>query len=335
MVLGHLFEKGLFQTNSMEMQSTTIHAAGGTEQFLTDLAPPRQNHTRIPMRNVKKSRVLIAVATVGGLIMSAASIAPSSAAPAPSSCNERADGGLTVGYGLTFDQRLICFKVNRPASRRVLMATNRLTAPDSGLVGIDVRPATGALFGLGDAGGVYELDVAAEKAVLKSRLNVAMTGRNFGLDFNPTVDRLRVVSDTGQNLRINVDTGAATVDAPLNFTAGSAASGVGGVAYTNNDNDASTATTLYDIDSINDQLVTQNPPNNGTLVTGPKLGFDTDSATTFDIWSDVKDGKAISNKGFVALDGGGTLFSIDLSSGALTVLGNLGADRLTGLAFPI
>jgi Domain of unknown function (DUF4394) len=210
-----------------------------------------------------------------------------------------------------------------------------LTAPDTGLVGIDVRPATGALYGLGDAGGVYELDPVAERPVFKARLNVAMTGRNFGLDFNPTVDRLRVVSDSGQNLRVNVDTGATTVDTPLNFTAGSTTSGVGAVAYTNNDNDASTATTLFDLDSVNDQLVTQNPPNNGTLVAGPKIGFDTDSATTFDIWSEIKDGKAVSNKGYAALDGGGTLFGIDLSTGAATFIGNFGTDRLTGLAFPV
>lgn len=47
---------------------------------------------------------------------------------------------------------------------------------------------------------------------LKARLNVALEGRSFALDFNPTVDRLRVVSDSGQNLRIDVDTEAVAVD---------------------------------------------------------------------------------------------------------------------------
>ena len=45
------------------------------------------------------------------------------------------------------------------------------------------------------------------KATLRSRLNVALEGTSFGVDFNPTVDRLRVISDTGQNLRVNVDDG--------------------------------------------------------------------------------------------------------------------------------
>ena len=92
--------------------------------------------------------------------------------------------------------------------------------------------------------------------------------------------------------------------------------------------------TLFDLDSVNDQLVTQNPPNNGTLISGGRLGFDTDSATTFDIWSTVKDGKAVANAGYVTLDGGRTFFSIDLTTGAVKFIGNLGADRLIGLAFP-
>ena len=36
------------------------------------------------------------------------------------------------------------------------------------------------------------------------------------MDFNPVPDRLRVVSDTGQSLRINVDTGAVITDTALN-----------------------------------------------------------------------------------------------------------------------
>ena len=286
------------------------------------------------MRSVRSSCLVASVLLVGGLTGSLVTTGSASAVPIPGVCTERADGGAAVGFGLTADQRLICFKVSRPSVNRTLIVVpGKLSAPDTSLIGIDVRPASGAIFALGDAGGVYELSIDLEKPVLRSRLNVALQGRFFGLDFNPTVDRLRVVSDTGQNLRINVDTGATTVDGNLNFNGGASAAGIAGAAYSNNDNDASTATVLYDIDSVGDQLVTQNPPNNGTLVSGPRLGFDTEAATSFDIWSDVKDGKAVANRGFVALDGGRVLFEIDLSSGAMRFLGNLGADRLTGLAF--
>jgi hypothetical protein len=41
--------------------------------------------------------------------------------------------------------------------------------------------------------------------------------------------------------------------------------GVTAAAYTNNDLNGDTATTLFDIDPINDQVAIQAPPNNGTL----------------------------------------------------------------------
>ena len=42
-----------------------------------------------------------------------------------------------------------------------------------------------------------------------------LDGTEFGVDFNPQVDRLRVVSNSGQNLRLHPDTGAvAAVDKP-------------------------------------------------------------------------------------------------------------------------
>ena len=92
------------------------------------------------------------------------------------------------------------------------MAAGNVSAPDTALVGIFFRPANGSIYGLGNAGGLYVLDPAGNRPELKARLNVALEGRSFGLDFNPTVDRLRVISDSGQNLRITVDTGAVTVD---------------------------------------------------------------------------------------------------------------------------
>ena len=59
----------------------------------------------------------------------------------------------------------------------------------------------------------------------------ALSGTVFGFDFNPTVDRIRVVSDTGQNLRLNPDTGAvATADGAIN----PGTPRIVGSAYTNN-----------------------------------------------------------------------------------------------------
>ena len=82
---------------------------------------------------------------------------------------------------------------------------------DAKLVGIDYRPATGDLYGLGDKGGVYVVNNDNGRAMLKSRVNVPLQGTSFGVDFNPVVDRLRIVSDTGQNLADNVDADNDTV----------------------------------------------------------------------------------------------------------------------------
>ena len=271
-----------------------------------------------------------AVSVTAGITIAGA---PSSnAAPVPTVCSDRLDGGPRVAYGLTADQRLICFKVNRPGVSRTLFATTGLIAPDVALLGIDTRPSNGVIYGLGDGGGVYALDLAEGRPILKSRLNTALDGRFFGMDFNPTVDRLRVVSDRGQNLRINVDTGATTVDAFVrNGT--TRTSGVAAVAYTNNDNDPSTATVLYDLDTVADQLATQNPPNDGTLLPVGLLGFRGSAEATFDIESTVVDGKATDNMGYAALDGGGAFFRIDLKTGNATFVANLGMNRLTGLTF--
>ena len=54
-----------------------------------------------------------------------------------------------------------------------------------------------------------------------------LSGTEFGVDFDDVSDRLRVVSDTGQNLRVDVDSGAVITDTALSRT------GVNGAAYTN------------------------------------------------------------------------------------------------------
>src|SRR4029079_19602108 len=82
---------------------------------------------------------------------------------------------------------------------------------------------------------------------------------------NSTVDRLRVISDVGQNLRIDVSTGVPTAGGVLRYATGAGTPRVTAAAYTNNDNDAATATTLYDLDGETDTLYTQAPPNDGVL----------------------------------------------------------------------
>jgi len=123
---------------------------------------------------------------------------------------------------VTADGRLIEFETDDPGDADTI-GTIRGLVQDTKLVGIDYRPASGSdgdngdLYGLGDKGGVYVISDDNAQATLRTRLTVALSGASFGVDFNPAVDRLRVISDTGQNLRVNVDTGETLVDGTLGY----------------------------------------------------------------------------------------------------------------------
>ena len=169
-----------------------------------------------------------------------------------------------------------------------------VTGIDGSLLGIDTRPANGLIYGITTANTIYTINPNTGIATKVSTLSTPFTGTSIsGFDFNPVADRLRIVGDNDQNFRINVDTGAVTVDGNLAFAAGDVNAStnptVTAAAYTNAIAGA-TATQLFDIDAALDVLTLQNPPNNGTLTTIGKLGIDVDSLAGFDIVS-TSDGK--------------------------------------------
>ena len=90
-------------------------------------------------------------------------------------------GGLDV-IGLTADGRLIEFDEPGDADK---IGTIAGLVQDTRIVGIDYRPATGELIGLGDQGGVYAISDDNARATLKSRLTETLNGGSFGVDFNP------------------------------------------------------------------------------------------------------------------------------------------------------
>jgi len=147
------------------------------------------------------------------------------------------------------------------------------------LVGIDVRPADGQLYGVSTASRLYLLNAITGAATpIGPAFSTPLSGTRFGVDFNPTVDRLRIVSDAEQNFRVNPNTGVAVTppDGALN-----PAGTVTAVAYSNNVDGAAT-TTVYDIDATSDQLLIQNPPNTGTLTPVGPLGVNTSFDIAFD-----------------------------------------------------
>lgn len=237
---------------------------------------------------------------------------------------------------LTASGKLVSFDRATPATVVGSVAITGL-AKDETLLGIDVRPADAALYGVGSTGVVYTLDPSTGVATAKATLAAdaadtstpfdALSGSVFGVDFNPVADRLRVVSDTGQNLRINVDTGATTTDGTLALAGGTAA--VSAAAYTNSF--AGTASTqLFDLDVAAGLLHLQDPPNAGVLAAGLPLGVVATTANGFDI--DPRQ-----NTGFAALtvSGATSLYSVDLVTGAAAVVPGgaiAGGEAVRGLA---
>jgi hypothetical protein len=190
------------------------------------------------------------------------------------------------------------------------------------LIGVDVRPADGLLYGLTDASDVYRIALPDGAATLVSTLTVPFDGGvRSGIDFNPALDRLRLVSAGGRNLRVNVALGATAVDAALAYAAGDAHAGarpqITAAAYSNNRRDVAT-TRLFEIDAGLDVLVAQDPPNDGVLNTIGPLGVDFGPTGGFDIVTDA-DG---TDHGWAA--SGATLYRIDLASGRATVAGTIG-----------
>ncbi|KFI07650.1 DUF4394 domain-containing protein [Massilia sp. BSC265] len=256
--------------------------------------------------------------------------APPAAPPPPAAVTA---GDLVV---LTSGDRLVSFNRDTPGTARTSVAVTGLQAGEN-LLGIDYRPADGMLYGVGSGGRIYTLNPETGAATLKSTLAAdatdasapytALAGTDFGVDFNPAADRLRLVSNTGQSLRINVDTGATTTDGNIN--GGAANTAVTGSAYTNSFA-GTTSTTLYALDSATDTLYVQNPPNDGTLATPVGLGVDAGAVNGFDI-----DGRTNVGYAVMTVAGARVLHTISLSAtaNAATAAGALAlTEDVRGLA---
>src|SRR3954470_9270864 len=139
-----------------------------------------------------------------------------------------------------------------------------ITVPVTGLqlgetlVGIDLRPATGVLYGIGSSSRMYTINpILGTASQVGSAGAFTLNGTAFGTDFNPVPDRIRQVSNTEQNLRLNPDDGTAVTDTALN-----PAGNIVAVAYSNNFSGAS-STILFAIDSAAGTLATVTNPNGG------------------------------------------------------------------------
>jgi hypothetical protein len=186
------------------------------------------------------------------------------------------------------------------------------------LIGIDRRPADGKLYGL-TGSDVYRVDPESGEATLVSTLTIPFDGDvRSGVDFTPQLDRLRLTSADGRNLRVNVVLGATAADTPLAYAPGDPNAGtrprITASGYGNNKPNVAT-TTLFEIDSGLDVLVIQDPANDGVLKTVGPIGMDVPDAAGMDV---VTDGQG---KDHAWAAWGTTLYTLDLATGRATAFG--------------
>lgn len=244
-------------------------------------------------------------------------------------------------YAVNATNELITFREDAPGEIRSRMPITNLRSGET-IVGIDFRPANGWLYGLGSSSQLYLINQTSGMASrIGCQFTTLLDGTSFGFDFNPVVDRIRIVSNTGQNLRAHPDFGEiVAVDAPLNYVAGDPNFGtppqVTGAAYTNPDTDPNTATTLYDIDPGTDFLVIQNPPNAGVLTSVGHLGIDASEIVGFDIglpFNSARYGKEFARQGgplaAIKFTGGmgARLYQISLNTGRALDRGGIGTNE--------
>ena len=258
--------------------------------------------------------------------------------------------------GVTESNQLVSFNTAAPGK---LCTRAPITGLGDGeqVLGIDVRPANGALYALTSSGTLYTIDAESAEATPRARLGAdpsdtsdpfaGLGASDYGLGFNPVPDRLRVVSRDGLNLRVNVDTGATTTDSPVSPSS----MAVPALAYTHAVAGA-TSTALYAIDAASGALllIGANPatsgacpadtgnPNCGSAHEVGALGLaDMTDVGGFDIDA------AQSATGWVALNVGtelfASLYAVDLASGEVSLPPGVadstigGHERLRGIAF--
>lgn len=242
-------------------------------------------------------------------------------------------------FALSNNNMFYWFDASNANAMSTPMAITGLAA-GSELVGMDVRPATGQVYLLGyDAmmqkAQVYTLDTTSGSlmAVGSGISPIALDGK-IGFDFNPTVDRIRVVSSKKHDYRLHPVTGAlVATDGMLMYAANDVNAGknpnIGTAAYTNS-YIASTATTLYNYDDSLNVLTIQNPPNNGVQNTIGSSGIMVnmmDATSDMDIYFNPLTMQNIAY--FIANTGMNTtdsLYTINLSTGMATAIRSLNME---------
>jgi len=251
--------------------------------------------------------------------------------PALAAVTGRLIYGLAGTNLLTFDSAL-------PGTIRTSVGITGVDASQT-LVGLDVRPANNALYALGynaaAATGVanaqvYSIAASGAATAIGTAVRLELGTGSVGFDFNPTVDRIRVVGANRTNYRLNPADGTiSATDGTLTYASGTATPSIGAAAYTNSFTGANAAsgTVLYTYDELLNTLNTQDPPNVGTTNRIGASGI-TANATAPNVDLDIYSTGAGTNTAFLVANTGTaantSLYTVNLTTGATTLVGVIG-----------
>jgi hypothetical protein len=255
---------------------------------------------------------------------------------------------LSTLFALTNQDTLVSFNSSSPGTISRTVAISGLSTGES-IVGIDLQPSTGQVFGLGSGSHLYTINLVTGKAtpVSSTPFSPALNGTQFGFDTDPVTNLIRVLDDTGQNFRLDPATGSVigpdtapayvSTDPNKGLTPDLVTLGYTGIA-------GSSTTTAYAIDArggthsallvqVGTPSGTPDTAGTGMLTTVGSLGVSISDAVGFDI-------DTMTNTAYAILSppsgpGGPALYTISLNTGVSTLAGShgsIGTASVIGLA---
>ncbi len=299
----------------------TISGAGATTATVTEIAPNNGTTYNVAVSGMNANGNVVASVGAGVAI---------DALGNPNQASTSTDNTVTFNFandaptseiliGLTATNALVTFNSNAP---NVILSSRPITGLLAGelVIGIDFRPSNNLLYGYSNYNRLLTLNPADGAATAVGTLTAALAGNEYGIDFNPTADLLRLVNDTDQNASVDPNTGTTTLQSALN----PGNPNVVGIAYSNNVPGAA-STVLYDIDSNTDSLYIQNSPASGTL---SLVGSLTTTTTNF-VGFDISGASGVAYASLTAADNSSGLYFVNLSNGAATRVQTIGNGLTT------
>ncbi|MCS6851366.1 MAG: DUF4394 domain-containing protein [Gemmataceae bacterium] len=247
---------------------------------------------------------------------------------------------LSKVYGLTTSNGLFTFNAATPHLVSAPIAIQGLQSGET-LEAIDVRPATGQLYGLAvqrlnGLGQLYVINPKFGQATpVGQPFAIRADATGFAFDFNPVTDRIRVADDTGSNFSLSPIDGSRVTNSNFTFAASDANAGqtprIVSLAYSNNYLGA-TSTTYYGYDAARNALVRIGSvggapvsPTTGLVYTVGPSGVASQSFRNLGL--DIRaDGAAFA---MIRSPSGTGFYRINLGTGAATLVGLIGTGADT------